>query len=727
MRSLAWLAFLVAGCGVSGVGIPGDGGKGNGDMSASVFDFAGTGGPCSDTNPCPQGQRCLEMVCIPDNGTCNTDSDCENDTYCDCTSGGGGDMGACMGGICVPYGDGPRGSFDPGCQGGGFSASDFKPPVVGCQWKPTMGEMADVIMTPIVVDLDLDGKPEIVFENFDNSSQGLVAIHGHDCSPMFEKPNLGLLAFSQLAAADLDGDKFPEIIAVDSTFHVTVYDHNGNQLAKSPTPYLQNAIGSDCVGVAVADVDGDGKPEMLAWGQVTRYVKGQNQLTVLWNNKVSTGNSATWGALSTFADLDGDGKPEAITGLKVYDGATGADKTPGAFGMLGSVGAYPQVADFNKDGKPDILLVQSGPNMQQVSITDVANNKIIFGPYTVGNGGGWGGPAIVADFDGDKVPDFGLAGTNHYYVYALKCGTNNPPPDCKGPDKGVLWERDTHDDSSGGTASSVFDFNGDGKAEVVYRDECWLRVMNGPDGKTVFAQQITSGTCLEMPIVADVDNDGHADLIVPSDNVQGPNYCMGVPEGQTGQMFTGSTEGIFVLKDPMNRWMPSRSIWNQHTYHITNINDNASVPPKESPNWKMFNNFRQNVQGLAGGSMPQPDTTGGVATMLDNGGNDCKVSERLWANLCNRGASTVAAGVPGAFYDADPRMGGKLICTTMTMGSLDPGMCEAVFCDWKNPPQGPADVWFRANDNGTMSGVVPECDQGNDLLFMPQVQCFVPG
>src|SRR5437763_15189399 len=108
--------------------------------------------------------------------------------------------------------------------------------------------------------------------------------------------------------------------------------------------------------------------------------------------------------------------------------------------------------------------------------------------------------------------------------------------DCKGTDPGVLWQKQTHDQSSGGTGSSVFDFNGDGKAEVVYRDECWLRVMNGPDGKTVFAQSITSGTALEMPVVADVDNDGHADLIVPSGPWQG---CP--DEGTNGQKWTGST------------------------------------------------------------------------------------------------------------------------------------------------------------------------------------------
>ena len=61
--------------------------------------------------------------------------------------------------------------------------------------------------------------------------------------------------------------------------------------------------------------------------------------------------------------------------------------------------------------------------------------------------------------------------------------------------------------------------------------------------------------------------------------------------------FTGNNQGIFVFQDPQNRWMPSRSIWNQHSYHITNINDDGTVPEHEQPNWLSYNNYRQNVQG----------------------------------------------------------------------------------------------------------------------------------
>jgi hypothetical protein len=248
--------------------------------------------------------------------------------------------------------------------------------------------------------------------------------------------------------------------------------------------------------------------------------------------------------------------------------------------------------------------------------------------------------------------------------------------------------------------------------------------MNGSDGRTMFARSITSGTALEMPVVADVDGDGHADLVVPSD----ASPSCPVPEGQTGQQHGASTEGVFVMRDPMNRWMGSRPLWNEHTYHITNINDNLTVPRVETANWLGWNNYRQNVQGAAGNSTPEPDFTAAATAPVDNGGMDCKQSERLWAQLCNRGAGTAAPGVPGAFYTADPRKASSTpLCIARTTDSLYPGSCEPVHCDWAMPSQTSIDLWFRADDDGTGKPPLAECKDKNDVLSLPGVRCYIPG
>src|SRR5947209_10872938 len=124
------------------------------DLAVSFTDDGGNwNGPCDDAqHPCAQGQRCYMSMCIADNGNCTSDNDCQNDTYCDCTGGRGGDAGPCMGGVCVPWGVGPKGTFDPDCTTPGFSATQFVAPKIKCQWGA--GNMASgTLVTPIVADL----------------------------------------------------------------------------------------------------------------------------------------------------------------------------------------------------------------------------------------------------------------------------------------------------------------------------------------------------------------------------------------------------------------------------------------------------------------------------------------------------------------------------------------------------------------------------------------------
>ena len=55
----------------------------------------------------------------------------------------------------------------------------------------------------------------------------------------------------------------------------------------------------------------------------------------------------------------------------------------------------------------------------------------------------------------------------------------------------------------------MFDFDGDGKAEVVYSDQNRLRVFEGPTGNILIERCNTTATLIEYPVIADVDNDGH--------------------------------------------------------------------------------------------------------------------------------------------------------------------------------------------------------------------------
>jgi hypothetical protein len=118
----------------------------------------------------------------------------------------------------------------------------------------------------------------------------------------------------------------------------------------------------------------------------------------------------------------------------------------------------------------------------------------------------------------------------------------------------VVWTANVQD-GSGWAAGTAFDFLGDGIAEAMYADEVKLFVFDGA-GKPLLSVPRSSKTLIEYPIVADVDNDGSAEIVVVSD--------IGYDDIQTAPT-------VQVIRDKQDRWIQARRIWNQHTYHVTNV------------------------------------------------------------------------------------------------------------------------------------------------------------
>jgi hypothetical protein len=85
-------------------------------------------------------------------------------------------------------------------------------------------------------------------------------------------------------------------------------------------------------------------------------------------------------------------------------------------------------------------------------------------------------------------------------------------------------------------------------------------------------------------VVADIDDDGSAEIVVVSN-----------------QVYSTTSPTVQVIRDVEDRWIQSRRIWNQHTYHVTNVREDGTIPQHEPHSWELFNTFRTNIQIENGG------------------------------------------------------------------------------------------------------------------------------
>jgi hypothetical protein len=484
-------------------------------------------------------------------------------------------------------------------------------PVLKWQWNGStvLPSSFNVIMMPVVAplyDTNGDGKidqndtPSVAFISYSGAvgpgSPGVLRIisgkDGKDILTVTD-PQYQLEGYSNLAIGDIDGSGHPVIIGLRSHTvggGLVAFNADGTVRWTSPTTFVENNYSNAWGGVSIADLDGDGKAEIIYGNQVFN-----NDGTLRWTGvgrNVGQNIQGGWGSLisnslSVVADINQDGNPVVLVGASAYD------KSGTLLWKNDAVGdGFVAVANFTGATYPQIVVVSKG----SVYLLDRSGN-IIWGPVSI-PGGGNGGPPTIADMDGDGIPEIGVAGGTQYTAYRA--------------DGSIFWTSHTQDLSSGVTGSTVFDFEGNGHAEVLYGDETTFRVYGGRDGTTLFSTPNPSGTAVEYPLVVDLDNGGHADILVVSNDY-----------------FSSTIHGVRAYQDRHNAWIDTRGIWNQHSYHITNVNDNGSVPVTETNSWTKGNNYRANLPSilyscvapvaLLAETFTQPDSN--VWTTLNGRGN----------------------------------------------------------------------------------------------------------
>ena len=632
--------------------------------------------------------------------------------------------------------------------GTGFSS--IAPPQMSAQ------NTADTPAKIVVGDMNNDGMPDVVITSKWNSTVQVVAtttiggFSAGDIMSDFRTPGSGIFPLAgskyvfehEAMIADINKDKIGELYVIASErggspnnkpvkFYLCGFKYAPGSLVP-----LFNAVylGPDRPGSpGIADFDGDGKAEVYIKNRI--YAAESGVLLAdpggNWDQVVNSGPVAV--------NILGDSKLELVCGPIIYSVPSLASRTlqvltvakdmntlgityyPKGYLDLNEFGvdqaSTTSTADFDGDGFIDVLMTgaincsgnEAAPCANSITTIfywNVNKNTVkTFTPpdATYPNGWIWGtGRINLGDANGDgKLEALFVAGTQLFCI-GLDAGGNFTQ----------LWVRTINDALSGILSLTVYDFNNDGKPEVVYRDTQELAVVDGLTGATkIWSASCKSHTFTEGPVVADVNGDGNTDICVPCYT---NDAVFDITKSTPQQQSLGQTR---LFYSSTNAWLPTRKVWNQHGYYVTNINDNLTLPfPQMDPSLifsnapcpnglpgpqRPLNLFMNQVPRLSQSGCPEfpaPDltyfgddpATPGVDTNGDGVYTPTVVitppicgdlAIKASFNIINNGDLPISDNVPVSFFNGDPTANPvtatRLYNTTLTIVNLQVGQTLA--------------------------------------------------
>jgi hypothetical protein len=358
-----------------------------------------------------------------------------------------------------------------------------------------------------VGDLNGDGHPDVVVanscENASNCSNGggVSVLLGYGDGTL-QAPVIyssGGVAASSVAIADVNGDGRLDVVVANECLSttgcdsggVTVLLGNGDGTFQSGVSY---PAGYGAASVAIGDVNGDGRPDLVVANQYECSNCSNGGVSVLLGNGDGTfqapATSTSGGVAATavkIADVNGDGHPDLVISNQYQCGNCSngevsvlLNKGNGTFQapIKNTSGGYAAlsvaIGDVNADGRPDVIVTNLCANVN-ICVNGVVgvllgNGDGTFQLKATYSSAGYGASSVaIGDLDGDKVPDLVVDNTCRNANTCTKGGVAVLAGNGDGTFRAPISYKSGGEDA---TSVALTDLNDSGRLDVITSNYC---------------------------------------------------------------------------------------------------------------------------------------------------------------------------------------------------------------------------------------------------------------